>query len=43
MNDGTLVEKLTFKVKKAAALEIVVCNFAGGPTGKGKYVFTYGT
>lgn len=37
---GTTVEKLTFKVKKAGPLEIIVCNFVGGPSGKGKYTFT---
>ncbi|HVE63199.1 MAG TPA: hypothetical protein VNB94_05305 [Mycobacteriales bacterium] len=42
MSDGSLVEKLKFKVKKAGKVEIVVCNFAGGPSGKGKYVFTVG-
>jgi hypothetical protein len=40
MSTGSLVEKLTYKVKKAGDLVIVVCNFAGGPTGNGKYTFT---
>ena len=42
MSTGSIVEKLTYKAKKAGTLEIVVCNFVGGPTGKGKYTFTYG-
>ena len=42
MSTGTVVEKLSFKVKKAAKLDIIVCNFLGGPNGTGKYVFTYG-
>ena len=42
MSTGDIVEKLTYKVKKAGDLSIVVCNFAGGPTGTGKYKFTYG-
>ena len=41
MSTGSVVEKLTYKVKKAGDLVIVVCNFAGGPTGTGKYTFTY--
>ncbi len=40
MSTGTVVEKLVYKVKKAGDVQIVVCNFAGGPNGKGKYVFT---
>ena len=40
MSTGSIVEKLTYKVKKAGDLVIVVCNFAGGPTGTGKYTFT---
>ena len=42
MSTGSIVEKLTFKIKKAGEYDIVVCNFVGGPTGTGKYVFTYG-
>lgn len=42
MSTGSSVEKLTYKVKKAGSVEIVVCNFVGGPTGTGKYTFTYG-
>ena len=41
MSTGSVVEKLTYKVKKAGDLQIIVCNFAGGPSGKGKYTFTY--
>ncbi len=41
MSTGSVVEKLTYKVKKAGDLRIIVCNFAGGPTGKGRYVFTF--
>ncbi|HVF20052.1 MAG TPA: hypothetical protein VNA14_07410 [Mycobacteriales bacterium] len=40
MSTGSVVEKLTYKVKKAGDLVIVVCNFAGSPTGTGKYTFT---
>ncbi|HVF20553.1 MAG TPA: hypothetical protein VNA14_09950, partial [Mycobacteriales bacterium] len=40
MSTGSIVEKLSYKVKKAGDLVIVVCNFAGGPTGSGKYTFT---
>jgi hypothetical protein len=39
---GAIVEKATLKVKKPGEYQIVICNFAGGPTGKGKYTFTYG-
>jgi hypothetical protein len=35
------VEKATYKPKKAMTVKIVVCNFLGGATGKGKYTFTY--
>ena len=41
MSTGSIVEKLTYKVKKAGDLDIIVCNFAGGPNGTGKYVFTF--
>ena len=41
MSTGAVVEKLTYKVKKAGDLVIIVCNFAGGPTGTGKYTFTF--
>lgn len=34
-------ERAKVKVKKADTLTIQICNFAGGPTGKGKYTFTY--
>ena len=42
MSTGSTVEKLTYKVKKPGEYDIVICNFVGGPTGTGKYVFTYG-
>lgn len=35
------VEKLVVKTKKAMTLQIAVCNFLGGPTAHGKYVFEY--
>jgi len=41
MSTGSTVEKLTYKVKKAMDLQLVVCNFLGGPRGTGKYTFTY--
>jgi hypothetical protein len=41
MSTGSIVEKLTYKVKKPGKLDIQVCNFLGGPTGKGKYTFTF--
>jgi hypothetical protein len=41
-NTGDIVEKTTYKVKKAGDLQLVICNFAGSPNGKAKYVFTYG-
>lgn len=41
MSTGSVVEKLTYKVKKAGDLRIIVCNFAGGASGKGKYTFTF--
>ncbi|HVE63206.1 MAG TPA: hypothetical protein VNB94_05340 [Mycobacteriales bacterium] len=42
MSTGSVVEKLVYKAKKAGDVQIIVCNFLGGPTGKGKYVFTPG-
>ena len=33
-------EQLTVKFKKAADVTIVACNFAGGPTAAGEFVFT---
>ena len=41
MSTGSIVEKLTYKVKKPGKLDIQVCNFLGGPTGSGKYTFTF--
>lgn len=40
MSTGSIVEKLVYKAKKAGDVQIIVCNFAGGATGTGKYVFT---
>ena len=40
-NTGNISEKATLKVKKAMDLQLVVCNFAGSPSGTGKYTFTY--
>ena len=40
-SDLGVPEKLTFKIKKADSFIIVACNWAGGPTGKVKYTFTY--
>lgn len=34
------VESFSVKFKKAAEVTIVACNFAGGPTAKGSFVFT---
>ena len=34
-------EKLVVKTKKAMTLQIAICNFLGGPTAHGKYVFEY--
>ena len=34
-------DKAKVKIKKADTITIEICNFAGGPTGKGKYTFTY--
>ncbi len=39
LTDGK--EKMTYKVKKAGTLNIIACNWAGGPTAKAKYEFTY--
>ena len=33
-------ETVTVKIKKKSEITIVACNFAGGPTAKGSYVFT---
>ena len=33
-------ETISVKFKKATEVVIVACNFAGGPTAKGSYVFT---
>lgn len=33
-------ETISVKFKKAAEVVIVACNFAGGPTAKGQYLFT---
>ena len=38
---ASATDKAKIKVKKADTLTIEICNFAGGPTGKGKYTFTY--
>ena len=35
------VEKAEVKLKKAATLNISVCNYAGGPSATAKYTFTY--
>jgi len=40
MSTGSVVEKLVYKAKKAGEVQIIVCNFLGGATGTGKYVFT---
>lgn len=40
MSTGSVVEKLVYKAKKAGKVQIIVCNFLGGPSGTGKYVFT---
>ena len=34
-------EKMTYKFKKSGTVNIIACNWAGGPTGTVKYVFTY--
>lgn len=36
-------ETISIKVKKATEVVIVACNFTGGPTASGKYVFTPAT
>lgn len=36
-----IVEKGTYRAKKKMDIEIVVCNFLGGPQGKGKLTFTF--
>lgn len=41
MSDGSVVERLTYRFTKRGEGEIKICNFAGSPSGKGKYVFTY--
>lgn len=33
-------ETVSLKIKKASEITIVACNFTGGPTAKGAYVFT---
>lgn len=33
-------EQVTVRFKRAAQVTIVACNFAGGPTARGKFVFT---
>ena len=34
-------EKMVYKVKKSMTLNIIACNWAGGPTAEGKYEFTF--
>ena len=34
-------ETATYKFKKSGTVNIVACNWAGSPTAKGKYVFTF--
>ena len=34
-------EKISYKFKKAGTVNLIACNWAGGPTGTVKYVFTY--
>jgi len=34
-------ETITYKFKKAGTIKLIACNWAGGPTGKVKYKFTY--
>ncbi|HVE97881.1 MAG TPA: hypothetical protein VNA12_01740 [Mycobacteriales bacterium] len=34
-------EKMTYKFKKPGTVSIIACNWAGGPTGKVKYTFTF--
>ena len=34
-------EKITYRFKKAGTVNIIACNWAGGPTGTVKYVFTF--
>lgn len=34
-------EVITYKFKKAGTVNIIACNWAGGPTGTVKYTFTY--
>ena len=34
-------EKMTYKFKKSGTVNIIACNWAGGPTGNVKYTFTY--
>ena len=34
-------ETMTYKFKKPGTVNIIACNWAGGPTGKVKYKFTY--
>ncbi|HVE97880.1 MAG TPA: hypothetical protein VNA12_01735 [Mycobacteriales bacterium] len=34
-------EKITYKFKKPGTINLIACNWAGGPTGKVKYVFTF--
>ena len=34
-------EKITYKFKKAGTVNLIACNWAGGPTGTVKYTFTY--
>ena len=41
MSTGNIPEKATVKIKKAGEIQMLFCNFLGGPTGKGKYTFTF--
>ena len=34
-------EKITYKFKKPGTINIIACNWAGGPTGNVKYTFTF--
>ncbi|HVF21123.1 MAG TPA: hypothetical protein VNA14_12905 [Mycobacteriales bacterium] len=34
-------ETVTYKFKKAGTINLIACNWSGGPTGKVKYKFTY--
>lgn len=34
-------EKITYKFKKPGTVNLIACNWAGGPTGTVKYTFTF--